>query len=723
MSISEAYTAYERIANALFTFHRQRDTFFGKMAEKMAKSSSLKFDADTLVRSVEDVLDRAQQRRDSRIIGHRDAAVKVFVTAAAKQAAGLQQHRIRTYRHGGEFQPELTVAQACHAALAASGLVGPCSVATAGFSYIEGVPAWNNPVQEAMDEVQALWPGFPVKSILSLGTGIPGAAVLKAFPKPVGRVVVDFAVEAAAAARIFEREHSELEISGRYTRFSIAHGLDGSELSGGMPHQAIEARTKEYLDAQKAAVKRYVQMVTGIYEFSPPAGPPASEPVVDFGQAMDIASPPYLEPEEELESYASVMGDKEGEVDEKKPTWPDEKKTWRNEKMEETSELNEKALLDEKQELLRADEGGPSEKVLGKSNMVGSMDEKKRTPKKSMLLMSENGLAWLEQNGSLKALHPQSHQVLIDATRAGHLDVAKALLDAGVPIDCQDKFGRTPLQVAVLAGKANLVEFFLALGSDVSIIDDFGDTTLLMAAKNQQVEFCTKLLDAGADPNYRDDMWWAPVDWASFLGNEPLVVLLAPRTNLACADTGGQSALGWARLRKADAAAKILEEEIAKQTKESPETRKTEERPSLASMENGSAIETPVIIGNCAYKAWLSTATERTMMSIRTAQQTGLDYLIDQRWAGNVKGISSEKIHGRVHDFELGLGTKTYHISAAVMDYSGFDILLGMDFCRKWAARIDTCALRMDLHDGNSVQFYDMLIGRRTGNGKRRAYV
>lgn len=77
MSISEAYTAYERIANALFTFHRQRDTFFGKMAEKMAKSSSLKFEADTLVRSVEDVLDRAQQRRDSRIIGHRDAAVKV----------------------------------------------------------------------------------------------------------------------------------------------------------------------------------------------------------------------------------------------------------------------------------------------------------------------------------------------------------------------------------------------------------------------------------------------------------------------------------------------------------------------------------------------------------------------------------------------------------------------------------------------------------------------
>lgn len=246
------------------------------------------------------------------------------MTAATKGATGLQRHCLRTYRHGGEFQPELTIAQACHAALAASGLVDSCSIPAAGFSYTEGLPAWNNPVQQVLDEANELWPGCPIWCLLSLGTGIPQGDSLRSLPRPMARLISEFAIEAAVTERVFETAHSDLVISGRYTRVSVSRGLDDSELHPGMPYPLVDQATRAYIDAEGSATRRRVALILRPYE--PPRSSPPPPPVQPDQQEQpgDVASPPYVEDELGPESYASVMGEKEGPSNEKR-VWSDEK--------------------------------------------------------------------------------------------------------------------------------------------------------------------------------------------------------------------------------------------------------------------------------------------------------------------------------------------------------------------------------------------------------------
>jgi hypothetical protein len=68
------------------------------------------------------------------------------------------------------------------------------------------------------------------------------------------------------------------------------------------------------------------------------------------------------------------------------------------------------------------------------------------------------------------------------AVRAGHEAVVRRLLDAGAPIDDQDRKGFTALMHAASLGKHTIIRSLLARGAEITLQDNQGRTALMHAA-------------------------------------------------------------------------------------------------------------------------------------------------------------------------------------------------------------------------------------------------
>src|SRR5262249_35710952 len=144
---------------------------------------------------------------------------------------------------------------------------------------------------------------------------------------------------------------------------------------------------------------------------------------------------------------------------------------------------------------------------------------------------------------------PGAKTPLLYATREGHEDVAKLLLDSGASIEKADADGVTPLLMAVLNGHIALAQDLIARGANVNVSDWYGETPLWAAVdlRNVDVPGPTKnngvdrdaalalikvLLDKHADPNARTKEYppqrrWitrlGSLSWVDFTGQTPFL--------------------------------------------------------------------------------------------------------------------------------------------------------------------------------------------------------
>ena len=100
---------------------------------------------------------------------------------------------------------------------------------------------------------------------------------------------------------------------------------------------------------------------------------------------------------------------------------------------------------------------------------------------------------------------------LHDAARCGHLTVVKRLLEAGASPEARDCAGQRPLHLAARGFRFDVLDALLAVSSQVDDPDYLGRRPLLLAARAGLSAYVEPLLEAGAMPSAPDTYGQTPL--------------------------------------------------------------------------------------------------------------------------------------------------------------------------------------------------------------------
>ena len=167
---------------------------------------------------------------------------------------------------------------------------------------------------------------------------------------------------------------------------------------------------------------------------------------------------------------------------------------------------------------------------------VDAQDKQRRT---ALMLASKKGhldiVKTLVNAGA--ALNLQSNErgyggntALMYACRHGHLEVVKTLINVGADIDSQgkgwDHEGYTALIYAVYSGHQRIVKVLIDAGADINIQNGSGQIALICASLMGYLEIVKVLIDAGADINIQNGSGQTALIRASRKGHLEIVKTL-----------------------------------------------------------------------------------------------------------------------------------------------------------------------------------------------------
>ena len=142
---------------------------------------------------------------------------------------------------------------------------------------------------------------------------------------------------------------------------------------------------------------------------------------------------------------------------------------------------------------------------------------------------------------------------LHSAAIAGHLEVARLLVDRGADLRATDATGCQPLLYAALGGNVELAAMLLASGAPVDVIDDYENTPLMYAAYGQKPEMVELLAANGADVGHSSNAGLVALHFAARNGDLDLVKLLVEKgARVDQADVYGRNARFFARVKGHD---------------------------------------------------------------------------------------------------------------------------------------------------------------------------
>mmetsp|Transcript_69913 Transcript_69913/g.130641 ORF Transcript_69913/g.130641 Transcript_69913/m.130641 type:complete len:238 (+) Transcript_69913:29-742(+) len=127
---------------------------------------------------------------------------------------------------------------------------------------------------------------------------------------------------------------------------------------------------------------------------------------------------------------------------------------------------------------------------------------------------------------------------------AGHLEVARFLLEQGADILCCDDGGWTPLHSCSSKGDASLVELLLEKRAEVDAVTGAGVASIHFAASKGHMDVLQALVAAGAKKNVRDKHRSTPLLRAAGTGRtEALRLLLNAKADARLVDAAGDNVL------------------------------------------------------------------------------------------------------------------------------------------------------------------------------------
>ena len=120
--------------------------------------------------------------------------------------------------------------------------------------FVDGATGANNPVYQLWNEATDAWDREPLqqnlKSLVSIGTGVPSVEPFRTGLLEIGRTLTCISTETEQTAESFQRSHSELDNSDRYFRFNVRNGLERIGLEDSSQRDAIMTLTERYLQSQ-----------------------------------------------------------------------------------------------------------------------------------------------------------------------------------------------------------------------------------------------------------------------------------------------------------------------------------------------------------------------------------------------------------------------------------------------------------------------------------------
>ncbi len=111
-----------------------------------------------------------------------------------------------------------------------------------------------------------------------------------------------------------------------------------------------------------------------------------------------------------------------------------------------------------------------------------------------------------EETFDLTALHK--------ASRYGHKEIARMLIDAGADINIKDGDGWTPLHWASNNSQIEITKMLIDAGADENVQDNKGRTPLHMAARWNEIEVAKILIDAGSRFDIETNSGYTPYQMA-----------------------------------------------------------------------------------------------------------------------------------------------------------------------------------------------------------------
>ena len=136
----------------------------------------------------------------------------------------------------------------------------------------------------------------------------------------------------------------------------------------------------------------------------------------------------------------------------------------------------------------------------------------------------------LEQKADVNAAQPDGATAIQWAAYRDDLEMAGALIAAGVNIKLANREGATQLYLASLHGSAPMIEKLLKAGADPNALGPEGETPLMLAARTGNLQAMRVLLDNHADVNAKDKLRsTTALMWATEQSHPEAVKLLVER--------------------------------------------------------------------------------------------------------------------------------------------------------------------------------------------------
>jgi predicted acylesterase/phospholipase RssA len=147
--------------------------------------------------------------------------------------------------------------EAGRATTAASTFFEPIAVGSVGQEFLDGGTGANNPVHQLWNEAADTYCEGSrtrllqnVRTVVSIGTGIPDLKDFGDDPLTVGKTLLEMSTETQTTANEFHRNNSDLDDDGRYYRFNVGRGLAGIGLEEANEAKRIKDLTDAYLVEQ-----------------------------------------------------------------------------------------------------------------------------------------------------------------------------------------------------------------------------------------------------------------------------------------------------------------------------------------------------------------------------------------------------------------------------------------------------------------------------------------